>query len=155
MPKLKLSKALSPFKRNPTVEVHCGDDFYVTIRQTAIYSQEYRSRATQWLENYNRTRRDQGGGKGLSVAGVSTESITGTGDRAVDIRYFVEVLLVSWRGLKDDDGRDVPCDRANAVELFSQGEEGWTLMQLLVQHSTNDANFTAADADEAVALGKE
>jgi len=153
--KLKLDNALKPFKRLPQIEVDCGGDFIVTIRQTAIHNQHYRAKATQWLERYNRRSGKGSKKKRVSVAAVGAESITGTGDRDADIDYFIDVLLVDWKGLKDDDGNEVACNPDNARQLFSS-EEGWTLLQLLVQQSTNDTNFIAAtESEEAEAIAKE
>lgn len=156
MSKRKFTSALKPFSRLSEIVVDCGNDFEVTVRQTAIYNQEYRSKATQWLQTYDRQNKGKKR-KHVSVAGAfGVESITGTGDRQADIEYFIDVLLIGWVGLKDDANEEVPCNADNARELFGGSDEGWTLLQLLVQQSTNDSNFVAAEAaDEAANIAKE
>lgn len=151
------NKALSPFKRLPDLEVDCGNGFSVVVRQTAIFNQEYRALSIKWLRSYERKNNSGKKLKRVSVAdNMGVQSLTGTNDRDADISYFIDVLLVDWSGLCDDNKKPIPFSSKNAYELFTDSEEGWILIQLLVQQSTNDANFAVNEqATDAPKIAKE
>ncbi len=144
MTEAKFNNALRPFSRLAEVEVDCGNEFFVTIRQTAIYNQAYRAKAAKWLREYEAKNKRRSTKRVSVTDAFGVGSITGTANRQADIDYFVDVLLVDWKGLKDDNDKVVPCTKENARNLFSESDEGWTLLQLLVEQSTKDANFVAA-----------
>jgi len=142
------SNALAGYRRKNTVQVDCGGGLIITIRSASAHNQEFRAKVQEYL----RGKRDDD----KVVIAADPSSITGTGDPKKDAEFFYNTLLVTWRGLRDDNGKDVKCTRDAAIELFSGSEEGQVLLQMLTVEATKDANFTLAQdtADEARIAGE-
>lgn len=43
---------------------------------------------------------------------------------------FVEAVLMDWKGIKDEKGKEVPYEVATALDYFSLEETRWVLLQL-------------------------
>lgn len=145
---MSFNKTLNRFKRIPQVEFDCGNGFFITIRQASRHNQEFRAKAAEFAARSPAGK----GARKLRVgaeAGVQlTDALTGTADPKQDAEFFYEVFVVTWRGLKDDDGKDAPPSKDAAVELFSS-KDGQVLMELLLAEAVNDGNFTASQRDES------
>jgi len=64
------------------------------------------------------------------------------GSKEADARFFVDNMIVSWRGLVDDNGNDVPFSRETAMEIFLEnGEPGQQLYRELIASSLDTSLF--------------
>jgi hypothetical protein len=128
---IKLNNALTPFQRADQVEINCGNDWYITIRQAAIYNQEFRAASLKYAGN-----------KGdKTLVGVNSP----TGNDEKDYEFFCEILLVGWRGLTDDDGKEVPYSKEVAIEIFKSSKQGKVLFHKLLRAASDDEMFSYED----------
>jgi hypothetical protein len=131
---IKLNNALNPFQRAEQVEINCGNGWYITIRQAAIYNQEFRAASLKYAGNT----------KDKSLVGINSP----TGNDEKDYEFFCEILLVGWKGLKDDDGKNVPYSKKVAIEIFKSSKQGKVLFHKLLKAASDDGMFTYEDEEK-------
>ena len=131
---------LEQYKRRNKVDVDCGNGFVVTVRRASRFNQEFRAKQAQFADGY----KDK-----LPAVAVATDSTNASGfdDPKLDARFFYEVFIVDWQGLKDDDGKTIKPSAKVAEELFST-KEGIFLKELLLTEALKDANFIGDDDAE-------
>lgn len=56
----------------------------------------------------------------------------------IAVRLFVDVCLVSWKGVEDDKGAPIECTKENAVSLFKSLPDLFTVLQ---GHASNFENY--------------
>lgn len=54
------------------------------------------------------------------------------------IKLFIDVCLVSWEGVEDENGKPIPMTKENALELFKSLPD---LFQSLYAHANNFENY--------------
>ena len=145
---MSFSKTLKPLRRLDEVEVQVGDsEWIITLRKASAHNQEFRSRVAEFTGRSKNSKKRQ-----ISIGGSPT-SLTGTNDIRRDAEFFYEVFVVTWRGLKDDAGKDTPPSKEVAAEIFAT-KEGQVLVELLLNESTKDANFQIKEGEDKVIAGE-
>lgn len=146
---IKISDALISFDRYDTAEIKCGEGWYMEIKTFP----------TKQLAKEQAKRRSRGKGKKKenvvpSVAqqedffndvlnSDNTEETWLLDSYENDIEFFVEHILVGWRGLVDDAGLKVPFSKEDAMSVFlDNGEPGKRLYRELLLSSMTTSIFT-------------
>lgn len=63
------------------------------------------------------------------------------------IEVFADTVVKDWVGVKDDDGKDLPCTRENIIDIFTQLPD---LFAELRDVAAKHANFRATTLEEDV-----
>lgn len=135
--------ALNMYRRADTVEVDCGT-FSVELRSyQSLYKElgdeKVRLRSegilpaesvTPQPRKRKTTTAARMQGVDAAATGDNIEFILGSKER--DQRFFAEHVLVNWKGLKDDDGVEVPYSADAAMELFNSPGGDELYSELLV-----------------------
>jgi len=58
--------------------------------------------------------------------------------REIQMKLFIDVCLVSWTGVKDEKGADIPCNQEKALELFKRLPD---LYDTLMVYASDHANY--------------
>lgn len=132
---LKLSNALSGFDLAEFVELDCGS-FDLKIQQAAVHNESFRSAVAK---------------KALAAKKKSlvVQKGTLTGSLEQDVALFADHVVVGWgaRPLMDDDGKEVPFNRDNIIELFTSSREGRVLFGKVQAAAVDDALFAIREED--------
>ncbi len=81
----------------------------------------------------------------LNAGGKLTEQE----NKDLNVRFYSEHIVKSWRGLQDRDGKEIKFSKDAAAALFAD-EKLQSFFALIIRMSSNDAAFEAqaAEADE-------
>lgn len=58
-------------------------------------------------------------------------------DRQIAIELFVDTVLISWEGVQDRDGNDLPFSRAAAIQLFTDLPDFFVEMRSLAGQASH------------------
>ncbi len=143
---MSFNNTLKAFRRKNEVEVEIeGSEFVVTVRKASLHNQEFRAKVAEFT-------RGKRSGKRIHLGTENTSSLTGTNDPKQDAEFFFNIFIVTWRGLKDDNGKEVAPSVTAAVDLFGKTKEGQVLMELILAETTKDENFVLRDQEEDAKL---
>lgn len=56
----------------------------------------------------------------------------------ISMKLFVDCCLVSWKGVMDDSGKDIECNKENALNLFKRLPD---LFETLWKHANSFENY--------------
>lgn len=69
---------------------------------------------------------------------IETGGIEEAKEEEIRIKLFCDSCLVSWKGIKDENDKDIPCNLDNALKLFKSLPE---LFVTLEKYASDTANF--------------
>lgn len=145
---IAISKALVSFDRYDTAEIKCGDGWFMEIKAFPM----------KLLAKEQAKRRSKGKGKKKEHVVPSlaqqedffNDVLTSDGEEETwlldtyenDVDFFVENILVGWRGLTDDTGLEVTYSQEDAKSVFlDNGEPGKRLYRELLMSSMQSGIF--------------
>jgi hypothetical protein len=79
----------------------------------------------------------------LNAGGKLTEEE----NKSLNVRFYAEIIIKGWRGLKDREGKEIKFSVDAAKALLSD-EKLQGFFALIVRMATNDAAFEAARTEE-------
>lgn len=144
---LKLRNALKAYDRVDVAEIDCGNGWICNIRSFGSVSKEFTKIQAQI--------RSAGGTKKKTTASAVYVNPDGTitasdknpyllGSLEADVDFFVDHILVDWKGLYDDDKQEVQFSPKVARQLFLEnGKPAEQLLHELMFASLDSANFVA------------
>lgn len=100
---MKIKNVLGKYGVRETAIVEVGEGFEVTVCQAAKHNQTYQAKLLKYQMNQNDPLQEF----------TDAETLF-----RHDVMFFIDVLLIGWEGLTDDDDNNVPFSRDNAIELF-------------------------------------
>lgn len=79
----------------------------------------------------------------LNAGGKLTEEE----NKNLNVRFYAEVIIKGWKGLKDKDDKEITFSVENAKKLLSDDKLA-SFFALIIRMASNDAAFEAARAEE-------
>ncbi|ARK07417.1 hypothetical protein LAV_00017 [Sphingobium phage Lacusarx] len=79
----------------------------------------------------------------LNAGGKLTEEE----NKALNIKFYANHVILGWRGIKGKDGEELPYSKENAFSLLSD-EKLARFFALIIRMAANDAAFEAERAEE-------
>lgn len=79
----------------------------------------------------------------LNAGGKLTEEE----NKSLNVRFYAEIIIKGWRGLKDREGKDIK-HSVDAAKALLSDEKLQGFFALIVRMATNDAAFEAARTEE-------
>lgn len=156
----KFSRALTPFRRNDTATVDCGNGWMVEIKQFQSVMPELRkAQAAHRAAGGNKTTPSKARAQSVVLAmdpmqeliqSTKEEDKTFLGTKQADMHFFAEHFISGWTGLVNDEGKEVPYSVDIAYMLLSQtGSEGEQLYNELLMCSMDTKLFVVQPAQMA------
>ena len=117
------------------IELAFGKGRVLIVTRSGLANRRYRTVLARAMKPYT------------SATGV----ITGSDEEVTDKLYevYAEAVVLGWRGFKDSEGKDIPFNKSNCVELFTDAPE---IFEVVRNESAKFSNFARRDTEEA---GKE
>lgn len=156
----KFSRALTPFRRNDTTLVDCGNGWMVEIKQFQSVMPELRkAQAVHRAAGGNKTTPSKARAQSVVLAmdpmqelvqSTKEEDKTFLGTKLADMRFFAEHFIAGWTGLVDDAGTEVSYSADVAFQVLSQtGTEGEQLYNELLMCSMDTKLFVVQPSQMA------
>lgn len=157
---IKLGKAMSAYDRVDTTDVDCGNGWICEIRSFPSVVKEFakiqaKIRAKGGMKPKAKTQSASYAEiNGLTLP-VDDKDPWLLGSFEADVDFMVDHLLINWRGLKDDDGVDVPYTPDAAREVFLENRPASEqLYREFITVSLDNKNFVRTVNQQAEEDGK-
>lgn len=132
---------ISSYTTDPEIEKNGIDvffpkeKFYITIRRSGGANTEFKNKMAEALKN--------------AQSNVGKKELSEKEEDYIIFELFASTVVLGWRNLLDDKGKDIPFSVKNCIDLFVQSEE---IYSHLSKSSNNLENFRHKEVKES---GKE
>lgn len=153
---MAFTNALSSYNRVDTIEVDCGSfsvelkSFQSVFKELGDEQTRLRSEGLLAPEPTSQPRkRLTRTAAALHPVQRTEETMYLLGSKERDQRFFAEHVLVGWKGLIDDDGKEVPYSVDSAMALFASpgGEELYSELTIMALDLSNFAGVRSVGDD--------
>lgn len=112
------------------VDVHLGDDAYITIRRAGGANRAYVECTRRLLQKHRRA--------------IAADTMTDTESEALMAEIYAETIVIGWRGIELD-GTTLLYSRANVLRLFQELPD---VAKVVQEEAQRAANFRADEVHE-------
>lgn len=155
---ISLTKALLPYDRQDTAQVECGGGWIVEVKPyTSVIKELSRQQAKLRSAGVTKDKKKNTATQSASFSSNPLSSLFGGDDEEfllgsyeADVKFFVHNSIVSWTGLVDDAGNEIPYSTDVAIDIFvNYGEPGKRLYREILACTLDTERFIKSVEQQA------
>ncbi len=119
-------------KEKEGIELDFLNGLVVTVRRAGGSNQKFHNVTRREMKKYQHA---------INAGTLSTEQ-----DRAIMVVVYVDSVIIGWEGLTDDDGKEIPFERNQAIEVLTENPD---FFDAIKDQCEDMENFKSAELKEA------